>query len=279
MNDAPRGNDVLGQDVEIALIKALAPFVRQPFFVDIGAERGSFAAAMISLGMRGAMFEPMPRHQPALAEIARTSASAAYPYAIDEEDGERDLFVATDDRGNELDYFHSLHKLESETKFHHTGAIRVTCRSVASLAAEGVIPRRVGIFKTDTEGNDIAVLKGLGELRPELVVCEYFTEGLYSGWESARPEAAIELLRSKGYSRYIATKRIGEFEYCTASPAGFLPKQWGNLFFLSDELFAAAEAAIVPFLAAVEARLIGYTEAIAADRVAKESVIQGLLAR
>ena len=86
-------------------------------------------------------------------------------------------------------------------------------------------------------------------------------------------------MRSKGYSRYLATKRVGEFEYCSASPTGFLPRQWGNLFFLADELFAAAEEPIVALLGIVEARLIGGMEAIEADRVAKESVIQGLLAR
>lgn len=276
--DATRADGLLGQDVEVALISALAAFVHEPFFVDVGAEKGSFASAMISLGMRGAMFEPMPRHQQVLAEIAHASGSAAYAYAIDERDGVRDLFVATDEQGDELDFFHSLHKLESETRFHHSRAIRVACRSIASLVADGVIPPRVGILKTDTEGNDVSVLKGLGALRPELVVCEYFTEGLYSGWESSRPEVAISLLRSIGYGRYIATKRVGEFEYCAASPAGFLPKQWGNLFFVSDRLYSDAEKEIGNFLGQAEARLIGGMQAICADRIAKEAVIQNLLA-
>jgi hypothetical protein len=116
-------------------------------------------------------------------------------------------------------------------------------------------------------------------MRPEVVLCEYFTEGLYPGWSEARPQLAIELMQSRGYGRYVATKRSGEFEYCSASPAGFLPRQWGNLFFLRDDLFAAAQDSLVAFLAKVEARLLEKIERIAADRVAKESVIQGLLAR
>ena len=271
--------DYLGQDLEVDLIKAIAPFLQQPFFVDVGAEKGAFASLMFSLGMRGAMFEPMARHHKILAEIAESNKSTVYPYAIDEKDGLRDFFIASDADGKELDFFHSLQKLEAETKFRHSKTMRVVCRSIESLVADKVIPEAVGILKTDTEGNDLFVLRGLGNSRPELIICEYFTEGLYSGWESARPELAIDLLRSKGYTRYLATKRIGEFEYCTASPAGFLPSQWGNLFFLSDQLFAAAEIKIRKFLMEVESRLIGGMQAICADRVAKESVIQVLLAR
>jgi FkbM family methyltransferase len=275
----PRELGYLGQDLEIELIRLLADRVRARFFVDIGAEQGRFAEAMFECGMRGALFEPLARHLEALAELAARHASNAYPYAIDEVDGERELFIASDAEGNELDYFHSLQKLDGAAQFRHSRSVRVACRSVASLLAEGVLPASVGILKTDTEGHDLGVLRGLGAMRPELVVCEYFTPGLYPGWEDARPQLAIDLMRSMGYSRYLATKRVGEFEYCSASPAGFLPRQWGNLFFLGDELFAASESAIVALLARVEARLVDRMEAIAADRIAKESVIQGLLAR
>ena len=276
---SPSKQDYLGQDLEIDLIRTIAPHVRERFFVDIGAEKGRFASAMFGCGMRGTLFEPMERHRQTLAELAARHDSSAYPLAIDEIDGEREFFIASDADGNELDYFHSLQKLEGATQFRHARSVRVQCRSLESLISEGALPAAVGILKTDTEGHDVRVLRGLGPMRPELVVCEYFTEGLYAGWEEARPQLAIELMRSKGYSRYLATKRVGEFEYCSASPTGFLPRQWGNLFFLADELFAAAEEPIVALLGIVEARLIGGMEAIEADRVAKESVIQGLLAR
>jgi FkbM family methyltransferase len=229
--------------------------------------------------MRGALFEPMPRHAQALSAVVREHDSNAYDFAIDEHDGARDLHVATDGQGNELDYFHSLEKLGNDERFRHSGTLRVQCRSIASLAREGIIPARVGILKTDTEGNDLFVLKGLGDVRPELVVCEYFTEGLYAGWESARPELAIELMRSLGYSRYIATKRVGELEYCAASPGGFLPRQWGNLFFFKEAIFAAAEAALAGFLGKVEAQFVAKLEAMIADRAAKEAVIRDLARR
>jgi FkbM family methyltransferase len=263
----------------MGLMRVLAPFVSPATFIDVGAERGSVASAMMALGMRGVMFEPLPRHFAALAELARDGRVAAYSYAIDEKDGEREFFVATDDEGRELDYYHSLHKLADETRFHHSRELRVKCRSIASLVTEGVIADRVGILKTDTEGNDLAVMRGLGALRPQLIVCEYFTEGLYKGWEQSRPELAIDLAAALGYRRYVAIKRIDEFEYCAASPAGFLPRQWGNLFFLSDALYAAAETALTKFQREAESRFMAAVRAISADRVAKEAVIQGLLAK
>jgi len=271
--------DLLGQDLEMSLIRAVAPFLASRTFVDVGAERGAVASAMLALGLRGVMFEPLPRHFAELSRVAARTNSTARPWAIDERDGERDMFVATDASGTELDYYHSLHRVEGETRFRHSRAVRVTCRSIASLVQEGVVPAPLGILKTDTEGNDLAVLKGVGALRPELVVCEYFTEGLYRGWEHARPELAIDLMSSLGYRRAIAVKRVDELEYCAATPTGFLPRQWGNLFFFSDALFQAAESAIARFLGDVEARFIGGVQSVAADRVAKEAVIQGLLAR
>ncbi len=275
-HDTSSTHEYLGQDLEIRLLATLAAFVRERFFVDVGAEKGSFAAALFSFGMQGVMFEPMPRHRDALDALAAAHGAKAYAYAIDEKDGVRDFFVASGANGEELDYFHSLQRIDAEPRFRHSRRFPVQCRSIESLVAGGTLPPRVGILKTDTEGNDLRVLGGMGALRPELVVCEYFTEGLYTGWEEGRPELAIELLRSRGYSRYLATKRTGEFEYCTASPAGFIPRQWGNLFFLSDELYASAEYAIAQFLRRVETDLFAAMQSICEDRIAKQIEIANL---
>ena len=270
--------DYLGQELDIELIRAVMPFVGTPFFVDVGAERGSFASAMFSHGMRGVLIEPLERHRLELEGLAAAHQSSVLPYAIDETDGERELFIATDTAGRELDFFHSLHELKNDSRFMHSKRVRVTCRSIGSLVTQGIIPPAVGILKTDTEGNDLFVLKGLGGLRPELVICEYLTEGLYSGWESARPELAIDLMREKGYSRYVATKRIHEFEYCGCAPAGFLPGHWGNLFFFSNRLYAVCERQLTRFMNDTERRFISQVQAMASDRIAKEAVIQALLA-
>ena len=68
--------DNLGQDLEIELIGVLAPHVRERFFVDVGAEKGRFAAAMFASGMRGALnSEPWP--QSCCSTKVRTSKPAS----------------------------------------------------------------------------------------------------------------------------------------------------------------------------------------------------------
>lgn len=269
-------NDALGQDAEIALIRGLTQHLIARSFVDIGAERGSFAQAMFSCGLSGAMFEPLPKHFKGLEELARTGGGRAFPWAIAEADDIRQFFVAADAHGAALDHFHSLERLDGDPRFQHGQGFEVVCRSLSSLAADGTLPKTLGILKIDTEGRDLAVLTGLGALRPELVVCEFFTAGLYDGWHAAEPSLAIEHMRGLGYTKYVAFKRVEGFEQCVMGPCGFLPRQWGNLFFFCDDLFTRAESTVTTFLSSCERNLVDHWTKIAEDRVAKERVIREL---
>jgi len=267
----------LGQETDVQILKALAPMVQTKFFVDVGAEKGALAALLCASGMRGALFEPLDEHRADLEKMAREHDCAVYPFAIDEYDGVRDFHVATDAQGRLLDYFHSLQAVGASEQFSHSITRRVTCRSIASLVEERVLPDEIGVLKIDTEGHDLFVLKGLGALRPELVVCEFFAKGLYAGWELAQPEPLIELMRGYGYRWYAAVKRSEEFEYVSAPPAGFLPGQWGNLFFLRGDLFERSRAVLSCLMSCMEARFVKHWSEVQRDRVAKEKVIQDLL--
>jgi FkbM family methyltransferase len=272
-------SDALGQAAEIELMCLLVPFLQAKSFVDVGAEKGAIASALFQCGLMGILFEPLPRHLPALQTLTRTYGGSVYPWAVADADSTRQFHVATDADGHELDYFHSLERIDGDVRFSHGKSFDVNCRSLASVTAEGLLPSKLGILKIDTEGRDISVLRGLGALRPELVVCEFFTEGLYDGWKEAHPSLAIEHLRKLGYTRYVAYKRVQGFEQCVMGPCGFLPRQWGNLVFGSDERFSKAEAIIVRHLERAEAALVDQWLAIATDREAKESVINQLLRR
>lgn len=272
-------SDALGQSAEIELMCLLVPYLRAKSFVDVGAEKGAIASALFQCGLAGTLFEPLRRHLPALQALARTFGGNVYPWAVADTDDTRQFHVATDADGRELDYFHSLERIDGDTRFAHGKSFDVNCRSLASVVAEGLLPNTLGILKIDTEGRDLSVLHGLGALRPELVVCEFFTEGLYDGWKEAHPSLAIEHMRKLGYTRHLAYKRVAGFEQCAMGPCGFLPRQWGNLVFFSDELFSKAEAVIVGHLELAEAALVDQWLAIATDREAKESVIRQLLSR
>lgn len=268
----------LSQDTEIKLINQLAPFLANRNFVDIGAEKGVFALTMLELGMRGVLFEPMPKHLPALQELVnRYEVATLYTCAVTDIDTKQLFNVATDADGLELDYYHSLQQADAPGIFSHSKSFEVECRSLQSLAEHGEIPSALGVLKTDTEGNDLNVLRGLGTLRPEMVICEYFTGGLYGGWPEAAPELIIEHMHGLGYRTFLATKRIGDLEFIGIGMALYQEKQWGNLFFFREDFYEKTKSVIAECVLSNEEELSGKFNKINAELEEKEKVIQQLL--
>lgn len=274
----PADAHLYAQETEFALLAALLPVLKAKTFLDIGAEKGTFAKFLLDRGFTGSMFEPYPGHQPELAALATSSGAKFFSCAVDRVDRTAQFNIAADEQGNPADYYHSLLKIEHDARVHHTRAIDVQCRSLASLAEAGEIPTEIGILKTDTEGNDLAVMQGLGPVQAEVLICEFFTEGLYAGWEEAHPRGLIARAEQLGFSQYIAIKRWEGQELVSLKPAVFLPKQWGNLMFIRLRVFKDAAESLQKIVAASEQRLF---EAVAVNTRAaseKEAVIQQLLA-
>jgi len=268
----------LSQDTEIKLINLLSPYFANRNFVDIGAEKGAFALAMLELGMSGVLFEPMSRHFPILQKLVGRYADATlHNCAITHIDTKQRFNVATDADGLELDYYHSLQKADAPGIFSHSKSFEVECRSLQSLAEHGEIPSNLGVLKTDTEGNDLNVLRGLGILRPEIIICEYFTKGLYGGWPEAAPELIIEHMRGLGYRTFLATKRIDDLEFIGIGMALYHEKQWGNLFFFRDDFYEKASSVIAECIRDNEEELSKKFHTMNTELEEKEKVIQQLL--
>ena len=268
----------LSQDTEIKLIIRLAPLLDNRSFVDIGAEKGVFALTMLELGMTGVLFEPMPKHLPVLQKLVnRYEDATLYTCAVTDIDTKQSFNVATGADGLELDFYHSLQKADAPGIFAHSKSFEVECRSLQSLAERGEIPSDLGVLKTDTEGNDLNVLRGLGTLRPEMAICEYFTHGLYGGWSEGAPELIIEYMRNLGYRTFMATKRIGDLEFIGIGTALYHEKQWGNLFFFREDFYEKAKSVIAECVLSNEEELSGKFNKINAELEEKEKVIQQLL--
>lgn len=268
----------LSQDTEIKLINRLCPYLANRSFIDIGAEKGVFALTLLEQGLSGVLFEPMPRHFPILKELVAKHADAKLcTCAITNIDTRQQFNVATNTNGEELDFYHSLQKADAPEIFTHSKSFEVECRSLQSLAERGEIPFELGILKTDTEGNDLNVLRGLGSLYPELVICEYFSQGLYNGWSEGGPEIIIEYMRGLGYVTYLATKRIGSLEFIGVNTALFQDKQWGNLFFFREDFYMKTKSVIDECVMLNEEDLSGKFNKINAELEDKETVIQQLI--
>lgn len=229
--------DLYAQDTEFVLLNTLVSAITKKTFIDIGAEKGSFSKFFMQKGLQGILFEPCPKHHAALKALTKNTKTLFFPYAIDSRDRTADLHLSYDENGELQDYFHSLHALPDDPRVKHQDEIPVTCRSLQSLVAEGVLEPRVGMLKIDTEGNDLNVLKGMGTLHVEVLICKFFTEGLYAGWEEAHPRGLIAEAEKLGLKHYLAIiKRQGR-ERLAWTPTDFFEQQWGNLIFMNAEIY------------------------------------------
>ncbi len=220
------------------IVKTLIPFITHKTFIDIGAQKGSFATFTFNQGLAGVLFEPCPKYHAVLSQLVRNRDSVFLDYAIDEEDREADFFINYGDGSTPADSFHSLCYMANDPQVRHRQKIRVTCRSLQSLFKQGVIDEHVGILKIEADGNDLRVLKGVGAVKPEVLICQFYTKGLYPQWEDARPREIITEAQKLGFSRFAAIKRYHEIEQVTLSPASFSKRQWGTLIFINDEIYA-----------------------------------------
>jgi FkbM family methyltransferase len=231
------------QETDVELIGILKSHLHNLQILDVGAEKGGFSESLLELGFEQAfIFEPLPSHQTRLADKFSAAPVRIFPCALDAEDRQASFHVACDEDGKELDYFHSLNKIPAHGFFKHSKEIPVDCRSLDSLVKNGEIPNNIGVLKIDTEGNDLKVLLGLGNLRPEVILCEYVPKEIYPEWEYSFADKLIPYAKSLGYDVVLAVQRCAgsDSETVRLNPASFTPQDWGNLVFLTKELFLRA---------------------------------------
>jgi len=252
---SPPAPNLLSQETEIKVLEALLPHV-QKSFVDVGAEKGALAQFLAERGFHGLCLEPLPKHAEALAALAAKFGVRHLAVAVDEHDGEAEFHLACDDKGQPLDFFHSLQPLRNDARVQHQQKLHVKCRSLASLCAEGLIERELGVLKIDTEGNDLRVLRGAGSVRADVMLCEFFTRGIYNGWEEAAPRGLIAQAQQLGYEWWIAVRRRDAAELVSLGTTAFVDREWGNLIFMQKPVFDAARQELGELVLESEKRLL-----------------------
>lgn len=253
--------------MELAVLGSILPHLQERTFLDIGAEQGAFSSFLMQAGLTGHLFEPYEGHAEKLRTLVAGTGSVFHPLAIDDHDHAGSLRLASDPAGQPLDYFHSLQPLADDRRIRQTRTQPVQCRSLGSLVTEGILPARIGLIKTDTEGNDAAVLRGMPPLRCEALLCEFFTEGLYAGWQESHPANIITLARALGFENYAAFKHTEGFDLFSIGPAAFLPKTWGNLLFLAPPIWSACLPVLLSAARQSETRLLQAHEALQRETV------------
>jgi FkbM family methyltransferase len=236
---------------EVGLLIYLHNFLPTLTAVDVGAHRGEISLQLLNSGYEVYAFEPYPPSFETLSkQLAGKEQCHIYNCGVAAADTTMQLYIADDTSSNhqyvDASLFNSLvqHSMPPDLRF--TSSMEVTVRSLFSLAAEGRIPFEIGVLKVDTEGYDSEVLAGLGDLRPYVVVAEFWSPDFVFARQGALNDLnqLIPQMRARGYQWYVVLYRPVETNtvsfYCNHE--GSVSNSWGNVVFFRDRhLFMRAQ--------------------------------------
>jgi FkbM family methyltransferase len=167
--------------------------------IDVGAHTGAFADELLRSGLfsRVIAFEPNPVNADALsARASRDARLTVVRAAAGEHARQGELYCDSDSATGSL--------LEYRDHYETSGSVRRMTVAVVSLdgylerAAPDAAPIR--LLKIDTQGHDLAVLRGARRLlasdRP-VVIAELIYVPMYTG--QAEPDDILAAMRASGY--------------------------------------------------------------------------------
>jgi FkbM family methyltransferase len=234
-----------GQEPEFRFLARVIAKLDDRRVVDVGAERGSLVEAMLQAGATQVhAVEPAPDNVHELRERWTDDERVfVHACAAGETDGAAELRLASDPDGSPLSWGHSLLQRRVTDVIEWTKTIPVDVRSLGSMAVSGEIPGRVGIVKIDTEGNDLAVARGMGTMDADLVMVEHWTKVTGSlGCTTVRipcpwtPEELVETMKARGFNHFACVLRHGEFFTFKWNDANAEPEAFGNAIFIHDRV-------------------------------------------
>jgi FkbM family methyltransferase len=274
--------DAYGQDIEYRLAGLfLTKFFKNAAVVDVGVERGSFTRLALDAGAEQVIgFEPLPRHVAWLTELFSDDARVSiHPLAISNHSGRAILHIATDLSGKELDYHHSLSDLgDSATVIRSQKTLEVDTVTLDSLVLSGKLPKQIDFLKIDTDGHDLAVLEGLGDLRPGVIMAEYWDSLSETSGESTYHLAdLITWANSHGYPKVVVIRRNDRLELLEQDAGYSIPGDWGNVFMIHADLpYSTVSADICSYAKIAHQSMQRYLYGLTKDVEEKESEIRRL---
>jgi FkbM family methyltransferase len=254
--------ELYGQDPELLLLGRLARQLEVRTMIDVGAERGSLAAGMLAAGIEGLYaIEAHPDNLAALhASFDGDPRVHVLGLAASDGDGRAELRVSASPDGEPIAFGHTLLDPSDTTEITWPETITVERRSLSSLVAAGELPARVGILKIDTEGHDLAVLRGACAVDADVVMVEHWRE-LPEGlgrcpWTAE--EIAAEL-SPRGFEHFAFVVHRGQFITLKWDDGEIERGAMGNLVFLHERVIARllAEVLAVSGLLAEQAVAVG----------------------
>jgi FkbM family methyltransferase len=277
--DIMRVVDLYTQEPEARLLGAFLSRLDRRSVIDVGAERGAFAEAFLSAGADEIYaIEPEPGNVAFMRKRFRDDARVrVLEYAISSADEQLGLHKSVDPSGAPVTFGHTVLERPDTDEIAWRETIPVTGRSLASLVAAGELPGQVGILKVDTEGHDLAVIEGMGELECDVVMVEHWTDLPHSlgpcPWTAEEMRSA---LRKRGFSHFAFIEHRGEHTILKWDDPEVPSGEMGNLVFLHDRVLELLLPSVVEAASMLTEQPIEKLALIEQDRRARMAVIERL---
>jgi FkbM family methyltransferase len=246
--------ELYGQEPEFELLASFLPFLSSTRVLDVGAERGAFAEVMLAAGSeRVDLIEPAPDNLAYLRErFAGEGRAVVHASAVGEHDGEAMLHLAVGPNGQPLAFGHTLLERPGTQQVEWPGQVDVEIRSLATLVSSGDIPAKVGLLKIDTEGSDLAVVRGMGQLECDVVMVEHWSDLPNSlgpcPWST---DELVSTMAARGFAQFAFLLHRDEVVTFRWDDAGVGAGEVGNVVFLQERMVAM----LAPLLLSAASRL------------------------
>jgi FkbM family methyltransferase len=224
------------QWVENALSRLLSNLVPTMCMVDVGAHHGSSLEPFLDAGWSIYAFEPIESNRTQLtARFAGRKKLVIRSEAVSYETATKAFHLALNLDGSLHEYHHSLEHIAND-RWHRKGpTIAIPAVSLDDLVSHGELPRQVGFLKIDTEGHDLAVLKGASQLACDVISVEFWGDSHALGKSPSPPDEVIKLLAGRGYDSFIVICHDGDATSVSySSLLGTRTDSWGNIIFFNN---------------------------------------------
>jgi FkbM family methyltransferase len=274
------------QEPEARLLCALLSALERQQVIDVGAERGAFVEALLDAGADEVYaVEPEPGNADFMRKHFESDPRVrVLEYAASDADGQLQLHRSVGSSGEPVTFGHTVLDRPDTEEIAWRETVTVTARTLASLIDAGELPRQAGILKIDTEGHDLAVVAGMGDLDCDVVMVEHWTDLPNSlgrcPWTS---EEIASALRQKGFSHFAFFHHHGEEATLKWDDAEVPTGDMGNLVFLHDRVVDHLLPHVLESASALadeNSRRLGAKLAVLEhDRAARLKVIERLAAQ
>ncbi len=204
--------------------------------IDVGAHHGTVLGHFVRAGWDVIGFEPIESNRLALLEnSAGPGRLVVRPEAVSDSTRLRELHLAVTKDGRLHEYYHSLENYREDVWHRKGPTVSVAAVSLDDLAAAGEVPVELGFLKVNTEGHDLAVLRGCGRLRCQVICVEFWRDAHALGPSPSPAEEMIALLRSRGYADYVVLAHdADQTQVLYSTMRGTHPGAWGDIFFFHE---------------------------------------------